>query len=175
MRLWCRCSGTDIDYAVPADLSLAGRKTEGFFVIGGGKWAYVADGNVREWQRNPRGDRLQVITLSATRCWKRKNSGEKRIIVRLTMQHAARYAYIAKVLNDLAAGGPSAFTTTSRNRCARKCGGPLVPGTRHCRQCVSKTEALLKLIGAAKGYWRPLLLAFALLIMGSAFPSWSLF
>ena len=52
--------GDHIDYAVPADLSLEGKKTDGFFVIGGGKWAYVADGLVHEWRKIQRFDRLQI-------------------------------------------------------------------------------------------------------------------
>ncbi len=160
--------GDRIDYAVPADLTLAGRRSEGFFVIGGERWAYVENGNVREWQEIRAAKDYKVITLVGNAVLEAEEQGEKRIIVRLTMQHAARYAYIAKVLNDLAADGPVRIYNDEPEPVCEKCGGPLVPGTRHCRQCVSKTEALLKLLGAAKGYWRQLLLAFALLIMGSA-------
>ncbi len=159
--------GDHIDYAVPADLSLEGKKTDGFFVIGGGKWAYVADGLVHEWRKISDLTDYKLITLIGNAVLEAEENGEKRIIVRLTMQHAVRYAYIAKVLNDLSAGQPVRIYNDEPEPVCEQCGGPLVPGTRHCRHCVSKTEALLKLMGVAKGYWRPLTLAFALLIMGS--------
>ena len=71
--------------------------------------------------------------------------------MRLTMQHAVRYAYIAKVLNDLSAGQPVRIYNDEPEPVCEQCGGPLVPGTRHCRHCVSKTGALPEADGRCQG------------------------
>jgi len=160
--------GKSIDYCVPADLSLEGKRTQGYFVIGGLKWAYVQDGVVWESRDIRDATDYKVISLVGNAVLESEQHGEKRIIVRLTMQHAARYAYIAKVLNDISAGEKIRIYNDEPEPVCVKCGGPLVPGTRHCRNCVSKKEALFKLLGVAKSYWKLLAIAMILLFSSSA-------
>lgn len=159
--------GDTIDYSVPADLSLEGTRMDGYLVIGGGKWAYVEAGVVRECCDIRDAVEYRVVTLVGNAVLEAEQFGEKRIIVRLTMQHAARYAYIAKILNDISSNSKVRIYNEEEPVCAQ-CGGPLVPGTRHCRNCVSKREAFMKLFGVSKRYWKILLLALFLLIAGSA-------
>jgi ATP-binding cassette subfamily B protein len=160
--------GKSIDYCVPADLSLDGKRTNGYFVIGGQKWAYVEDGIVRESCDIRDAKDYKIVTLVGNAVLEAEQNGEKRIIVRLSMHHAARYAYIAKILNDISSGDEIRIYNDEPEPVCEKCGGPLVPGTRHCRNCVSKTEALFKLLGVAKSYWKLLVVALILLFSSSA-------
>ena len=167
--------GSKIDYAVPADLSLEGKRTNGYFVIGERRWAYVEAGIVHEWREISAATGYKVIPLIGNAVLEADEHGEKRIVVRLSMKHAARYAYIAKVLNDLSSGEPVRIYNDEPEPICVRCGGHR-PGTKFCRHCVNKTEAILKLFGLAKGYWLPLALAFVLLIAGSVvFASRTLF
>jgi ATP-binding cassette subfamily B protein len=159
--------GPHIEYAVPADLSLHGRREQGFFVIGGGRWAYIEDGNVKESCEIREYSEYKLTTLVGNALLEAEAHGETRIIVRITMRHAVRYAYIAKVLNDLSAGDRVRIYNDEPEPVCERCGGPLVRGTRHCRNCVSKSEALLKLLGVARGYWKQIAVALILLFAGS--------
>ena len=159
--------GPNIEYAVPADLSLQGRREQGWFVIGDGRWAYIENGIVRERGEIRDYTDYKIITLVGNAVLEAEDHGEKRIIVRISMRHAVRYAYIVKVLNDLSAGDRVRIYNDEPEPVCERCGGPLVPGTRHCRNCVSKSEALLKLLGVARGYWKQLVFALILLVAGS--------
>lgn len=160
--------GESVDYCVPADLSLEGKRARGFFVVGNNKWAYVQDGVVIDSHDIREAKDYKVISLVGNAVLEAEQHGEKRIIVRLTMQHAARYAYIAKILNDISNGDKIRIYNDEPEPVCEKCGGPLVPGTRHCRNCVSKKDALFKLLGVAKSYWKLLIVALLLLFATSA-------
>ena len=167
MRLWCRCSETISIMRCLRICPLRQKEQKVFLSLAEANGLMSRMGIVQEWRKISDLNDYKFDHPDWQCGVEAEENGEKRIIVRLTMQHAVRYAYIAKVLNDLAADEPVRIYNDEPEPVCEQCGGPLVPGTRHCRHCVSKTEALLKLMGVAKGYWRPLTLAFALLIMGS--------
>jgi ATP-binding cassette subfamily B protein len=160
--------GDTIDYCVPADLTLDGRRCAGYLVIGGGRWAYVENGTVLEWREIGDASDYRVVPLVGNAVLEAKQHGEPRIIVRISMRHIARYGYIAQILNDLAQRNKIRIYNNEPEPVCSTCGGPLVPGTKHCRRCVNKSEAFKKLLGVSRTYWKSLAAALFLLVASSA-------
>ncbi|MBD2865392.1 ABC transporter ATP-binding protein [Paenibacillus oceani] len=148
--------GEPIAYCVPADLSLSGQRTPGYLVIGTEKWAYVEQGQTLSSGVISSGTEYKIVPLIGNAVLETVENGTKRIIVRVTMQHAARYGYIAKVLNDMSAKNKIRIYNNEEEAICVKCGGPLISGTRVCPKCMSKAAAFKRLIGVSKAHW-PLL------------------
>ncbi|GIQ66416.1 hypothetical protein PACILC2_49840 [Paenibacillus cisolokensis] len=128
-----RAVGADIAYSVPADLSLEGRRVNGYLVIGRDKWAYVENGETRDSGLIADACDYKIVPFVGNAVLEASESGTKRIIVRVTMQHAARYGYIAQILNDMAAKRKIRIYNNEAEPVCVQCGGPLVPGTRFVR------------------------------------------
>lgn len=155
----------DIRYAVPADIALEGRSVDGYFVVGPDRWAYVQDGAVRECLAIRDGKAFALVPLVGNAVLEAEYDGGKRILVRVSMRHVARYAYIAKILNDIAADEPVRIYNDEAERTCTRCGGPLVHGTRVCPRCMSKAAALKRLFGVSKAHGGLLAVSFLLLLV----------
>jgi ATP-binding cassette subfamily B protein len=153
-----RAVGEQIRYCVPANLSLEGLQVSGYFVIGAEKWAYIENGEVRESRLIAEGKDYKVVPLIGNAILEAVYDGTKRILVRISMQHIARYAYIAQILNYIANREVIRIYNNEPERVCSKCGGPLVHGTRICPKCMNKAAALKRLAGVAKTYWKQLML-----------------
>lgn len=149
-----RAVGDPIQYCVPADVSLEGRRIEGFFVIGEHKWAYVEDGETKETCHIGDAQYYRMVPLVGNSVLEGVFEGTRRVIVRISMQHAARYAYIVQVLNSKAARRPIRIYNEEGELACIQCGTALVPGTRVCPKCVNKREAFKRLAGVSKKHWR---------------------
>lgn len=163
-----RAVGADIAYSVPADLSLEGRRVNGYLVIGRDKWAYVENGETRDSGLIADACDYKIVPFVGNAVLEASESGTKRIIVRVTMQHAARYGYIAQILNDMAAKRKIRIYNNEAEPVCVQCGGPLVPGTRVCPRCMNKAAAFKRLFLVSKGHWRKLALGLGVLIVSSA-------
>jgi ATP-binding cassette subfamily B protein len=159
--------GDHISYAVPADLSLDGRRTMGFFVIGEQKWAYVENGQVRESCIIMEGHDYKIVPLIGNAILEFKHNGIQRIIVRVSMQHAARYAYIAQILNYLASSSQIRIYNNEVELVCTNCGGHLIVGTRICPKCMNKAATLKRLYIVSKAHWRMLVLGLIVLLVSS--------
>lgn len=148
--------GELISYCVPADLSLHGHRTPGHFVIGERKWAYVEQGEVRDSGIIAEASEYKIVPLIGNAILEAVQNDSKRIIVRVTMQHAARYGYIAKILNDMAANSPVRIYNNEEEAVCVKCGGALIPGTRVCPRCMNKAAAFKRLLLVSKAHWKRL-------------------
>ncbi|RKN85077.1 ABC transporter ATP-binding protein [Paenibacillus ginsengarvi] len=146
--------GEHIDYCVPANLSLGGRRTDAYFVIGHHKWACVEDGEVLDSGVIAEASEYKLVPLIGNAVLEAVEHGSKRIITRVTMQHAARFGYIAKVLNDMAAKSKVRIYNNEEEAVCYKCGGPLIKGTRVCPKCMNKAAALGRLLGVSKAHWK---------------------
>lgn len=160
--------GADIAYCVPADLSLEGRRVPGYLVIGGGRWAYVENGEVQNSGDISAARDYKLVPFIGNAVLEATEHGTKRIIVRVTMQHAARYGYIAQILNDMAGKRPVRIYNDEAEPVCATCRGSLVPGTRVCPRCMNKAAAFKRLLLVSKGHWRSLALGLAVLIAASA-------
>src|SRR5690606_33370521 len=85
--------------------------------------------------------------------------------VRFSMRHVARYAYIAKILNDLSAGDEVRIYNQEEERVCTRCGGPLLRGTRVCPKCMNKMAALGRLLTVCKAQGPLFALSIALLLV----------
>ncbi|BBH21976.1 ABC transporter [Paenibacillus baekrokdamisoli] len=159
--------GETIVYCVPADLSLAGRRMPGFLVIGQDKWAYVEDGEVRESRLIAEASNYKIVPLIGNAVLEAEVHHTKRIIVRVTMQHAARYGFIAQILNDMAAERRIRIFNNEEESVCVKCGGPLVHGTRVCPKCMSKAAAFKRLFMVSQAHWKKLALGLVVLFASS--------
>ncbi|GAA3400438.1 ABC transporter ATP-binding protein [Paenibacillus hodogayensis] len=162
-----RAVGEHIAYCAPADLSLEGQRTRGFFVIGDEKWAYVEDGEVRDAAFIAEARDYKIVPLIGNAVLEAVEHGTQRIVVRVTMQHAARYGYMAKILNDMAARSKVRIYNNEAEPICVKCGGPFIPGTRMCPRCMNKAAAFKRLFGVSKAYWKQLAIGLSVLFVSA--------
>lgn len=159
--------GHEIRYCVPADLTLDGRRTNGYFVIGQQKWAHIENGKVIDSNMIAKASNYKALPLIGNAILEADDEGGKRIIARTTLQHVARFAYIAQILNYISAGEKIRIYNDEPEQSCVKCGGPLIHGTRVCPKCINKAETLKKLFNVTMKYWRHLLLVLVILFVGS--------
>jgi ATP-binding cassette subfamily B protein len=159
--------GETIAYCVPADLSLGGERVAGYFVIGREKWARLEDGIVRESGLIAEASEYSVVPLIGNAVLEAESGGMRRILARTTMHHAARYGYIAQILNDMAAKRKIRIYNNEEEADCPKCGSRLIPGTRICPQCTSKAAAFRRLFGISGAHWKKLALGLAVLFASS--------
>lgn len=162
--------GEQISYCIPADLSLSGLRTNGYLVIGHDKWAYVEDGELRSTGIIAGGREYKIVPLIGNvilECID-VETGMKRIVCRVTMQHAARIGYIAKALNDIASRSPVRIYNNDVEPTCQSCGRPYISGTRVCPHCMNKAAAFKRLLSVSKGHWRAMALGLFVLIVTAA-------
>ena len=100
----------------------------------------------------------KIIPLVGNAVLEAEMNHTKRIIVRVTMQHAARYGFIAQIMNDMAAKRRIRIFNNEEEPVCVKCGGPLVHGTRVCPKCMSKAAAFKRLFLVSQSHWKKLAL-----------------
>ncbi|RAP77324.1 ABC transporter ATP-binding protein [Paenibacillus montanisoli] len=159
--------GQTIRYCVPADLSLTGRRIAGFLVIGDEKWAYIENGRVMDQRSIADGTDYKIIPLIGNAVLEAEIDHSKRIIARLTMQHAARYGFIAQILNDISAKRQIRIYNNEEEPICAKCGGTLIHGTRVCPRCMNKAAAIKRLFAVSRGHWKTLALGLTILFASS--------
>lgn len=155
--------GEWINYCVPADLSLEGQRTSGYFVIGKEKWAYIQDGELKESCRISDAHHYQVVPLIGNAILEATQDDTKRIIARISMQHVARFAYIAQILNYMAANSKIRIYNNETEMVCSSCGERLIKGTRLCPKCMNKTAVLKRLLNVSKSHWKKLTLGLFIL------------
>ncbi|MEF3303516.1 ABC transporter ATP-binding protein [Paenibacillus sp. GYB003] len=160
--------GEQIDYCVPADLSLGGRRTDAYFVIGRERWAVVERGETTDSGFIADASDYKIVPLIGNAVLEAVEHGEKRIVARATMQHAARYGYIAKILNDMASRSPVRIYNNEEEAICRKCGGPFISGTRVCPKCMNKAAAIKRLLLVSKSHWKWLGLGLVTMFVSAA-------
>lgn len=160
--------GETIRYCVPADLSLTGRRTKGHFVIGQDKWAYVEAGEVKESCLISEGHEYKVVPLVGNAILETTDELGKRIIVRFSMEHIARFTYIAQILNYIATNSEIRIYNDEEELVCSNCGEKLIRGTRVCAKCMNKAAVLKRLFGISKSHWPMLALGLIILLVTSA-------
>lgn len=156
-----------IEYSVPANLSLTGRRMTGWFVVGGERWAYVEDGEIRDSGDIAEGSDYKMVPLIGNAVLECEQFGSKRLLVRTTMEHAARYGYIAQTLNDKSERRKVRIFNPEEESVCGGCGGSLIPGTRICPRCMSKAAAFKRLFSVSVRHWRSFLWSLAILLLSS--------
>lgn len=159
--------GENIQYCVPANVSLQGRRVPGYLVIGEDKWAYIEHGEAKETCLIADAKDYKVIPLIGNALLEATTESGQRIIVRISMQHLARYSYIAQILNYLSAKEVVRIYNNEAERVCAKCGGQLVHGTRLCPKCMNKAAAFKRLFDVSKAHWKILLSGVVLLFVGT--------
>lgn len=156
--------GDTIEYCVPANLSLLGKFAAGYFVIGKDRWAYVEDGEAKAEGKISDMRDYKVVPLVGNAILDAEDAGGRRILARVSMQHAARYAYIAQILNYKASGSKVRIYNDEEEPVCSKCGGPLLHGTRVCPKCMNKADVFKRLFHVSKAHWKILLTALIILL-----------
>ncbi|GHH97901.1 ABC transporter ATP-binding protein [Neobacillus kokaensis] len=157
--------GERIHYCVPADLSLEGKRTLGYFVVGKEKWAYIQNGELIESCRIADACDYNVVPLIGNAILEATQDHTKRLIVRISMQHVARFAYIAQILNYMAEGSKIRIYNNETEMVCPRCGGGLLPGTRLCPKCMNKAAVLKRLLDVSKSHWKKLSLGLFILFL----------
>lgn len=159
--------GSPIEYCIPANLSILSRLSAGYFVIGEQHWAYVENGEVLERGAIADAGEYKMVPLVGSVVLEAEVAGTKRFIVRATMEHAARFGYLAGVLNDKAAQRKVRIFNNEEERVCVECGGSLIPGTRACPRCMSKAAAFKRLFSVSKARWGGFAIALTVLLAGA--------
>lgn len=159
--------GETIRYCIPADLSLTGRRLRGYLVIGNEKWAYVESGEVKDSDIIANARDYKVIPLVGNAILEAKDQDGKRIIARVTMEHVARLAYIAQILNYIATNSKIRIYNNEEEPVCSNCGARLIYGTRVCTNCMNKAAVLKRLLGVSKAHWGKLAFGLLLLFIGA--------
>lgn len=162
-RAAAQAVGEKIRYCVPADLTLTGRRTEGYLVVGEERYGIIQDGECKESHAIHEATEYKVIPLVGNVLLEAKEQDGCRIAARASMQHAARYAYIAQILTSVASEKPIRIYNQEAEPACATCGGPLIRGTRICPKCINKAAAFKRLWGVSMSHWKMLTLGVLLL------------
>lgn len=159
--------GEEIQYCIPANLSLLGRRMSGWFIVGRDRWAYVENGEVGKSGEIGDGTNYRMVPLIGNVILECEQYGVKTILARSTMEHAARYGYLSQVLNDKADGRKVRIYNKEEETSCRTCNGSLIPGTRVCPRCMNKGAAFKRLFIVSRAHWRSFLVVLAILAASS--------
>lgn len=159
--------GEAIEYCVPIDLSLGGRRMDGFFVVGRSRWACMENGKATDSGAIADADSYKLVPLVGNAVLEAEEGGTKRLICRVTMRHAARYGYIAKALSDKAASEPVRIYNKQEETVCIQCGGALIPGTRVCPSCMNKAAVFKRLLRVSKAHWKPMAVGLSVLVIAA--------
>ncbi|MHA7964893.1 ABC transporter ATP-binding protein [Paenibacillus sp. CAU 1782] len=159
--------GEEIQYCIPANLSLLGRRMSGWFIVGRDRWAYVENGEVGSSGEIAEGSDYKMVPLIGNVILECEQHGVKTILARSTMEHAARYGYLSQVLNDKADGRKVRIYNKEEETSCRTCNSSLIPGTRVCPRCMNKGAAFKRLFAVSRAHWKSFLLVLAILAASS--------
>jgi len=146
--------GDTIHYCVPADLTLGGKRAENYFVIGEQKWALLEKGAVIESRFIADAGSYKVVPLIGSAVLEGEEVGCKFILTRLSMKHAARYGYIAQILNDMSRQRKIRIYNDEEEPICANCGGTLIHGTRVCPNCMNKAAAFKRLLSVSLAHYK---------------------
>ncbi|NIK75502.1 ATP-binding cassette subfamily B protein [Paenibacillus castaneae] len=159
--------GESIAYCVPADLTLWGHRTSAYLVIGAEKWACIHEGEAVEVGLISDYKEYKMIPLIGNAILEAVDMTDqaRRIIVRVSMQHAARLAYIAQILNSIAESKPIRIYNSEEEHVCSKCGGPPIHGTTMCSKCMDKKASIKRLVNIAMSHWRKITVGLLVIIL----------
>lgn len=135
-----------IEYCVPCDLTVSeGLAKNTYLVIGYDKFALLEGEKVIDSRSISDYINYSVTPLVGNVIIEAKSPSGSLIVCRATMKHAARFAYIAQILESKSKGEKELiFNDEPERRCA-KCGRVLVRGTRVCPHCMSKLTIIKRI------------------------------
>lgn len=160
--------GELIRYCVPADLSLGGKRVERYFVIGERKWALVEKGAVIESRYIAEAGAYKVVPLIGSAVLEGEEGGAKFILTRMSLRHAARYGYIAQILNDISKQRRIRIYNDEEEPVCASCGGLLVHGTRVCPNCMNKAAAFKRLLSVSRAHAKTFAAGLAVILAAAA-------
>lgn len=153
------------EYCLPADLSIAGKLADGYFTVGGENWAYVEEGRVLDFGRIADGTEYKLRPMVGNAYLEAVIGGRARMLARISMKHAARYGYLAQILNCKSTGERVRIYEGREERVCPKCGRPIYSASGECPTCTGKTAVFKRLIQVAGGHARAIFFASSLLIV----------
>ncbi|HEY4390041.1 MAG TPA: ABC transporter ATP-binding protein [Paenibacillus sp.] len=160
--------GETIRYCVPADLTLGGKRAENYFVIGEQKWALLEKGAVIESRFIADAGSYKVVPLIGSATLEGEEAGSKFILTRLSMKHAARYGYIAQILNDMSRQRKIRIYNDEEEPVCANCGGSLIRGTRVCPNCMNKAAAFKRLLSVSLTHYKTFAVGFTAILAAAA-------
>lgn len=139
-----------IMYCVPADINDSGKYADGWLVITGINMVYVENGKLIDEITVSDGKDYKASAMVGCGMLEGTIKGISKPIVRFTMEHTAKYAYIAAALNQLSeAREPPIQTAEDDNRCP-ECNRMYPVGTRACPVCGGKLSVFKRLLAIIK-------------------------
>ena len=151
-----------IMFSTPVDLNYAGKYSKDWLVITIEKIYYLSgDKLINQWNISDGRD-FKAVGLVGNGMLEAKINGRYETIVRYTMGHVPRYAYIAKALNQISENKEIRVKSFDEEKTCPICGRVYPEGMKVCPKCTNKMSILKRLWSIAKPHW--LLLTVAILL-----------
>ncbi len=138
--------GGEVQYCIPTDILPGERRSEdAYLVVGADRWLLLEGERITECCDVGEYHDYKATPMIGNVMLEAVGEAGSRLIARGTMLHAARFAYIAQVLNFKQQKQPERIYNEEPERCCQKCGRPLVHGTRMCVHCMNKSTVFRRL------------------------------
>ena len=144
---------SDIEFCVPADLSITGKMSDGWFVVGRSIWLYMEDGVVADFGDITDSNNYKLTPMTGNAFLECQTDGKIRMLVRVSMKHIARYSYIAQILNQKSKDEKIRIYSAGEDLICPKCGRPIFKGSVVCPACAKKTDVFIRILKIAKPQW----------------------
>ena len=159
--------GERILYTVPANISSAGMLIDGLSLVTNRRFLSVDEKeNVNEWAIDSKCE-FKSAQLVGNGILEVRKNGDASILARFTVDHAPRYATLARALNQLAGGDIPRYVSTDDEDVCVKCGRAFPAGTKVCPQCVNVFSVFRRLLSALKPHWRLVVVVLAIFLLST--------
>ena len=151
--------GEKILYCTPFDLTIVGNVADGYFVITKQRYLILQNKRLLQTRLLQSGEEYTLVTAVGNGMLEAKVEGRDIMLLRFSMAHVPRYAYIASILNSLANHGIPKIVSDNREEKCLNCGRMYPRGTKTCYRCSSKGVVFKRWLELMKPYARPLVIS----------------
>ncbi len=156
-------------YSIPWDLSDDSAFLKGYFVVTEGNLLLLADQRIVRCVDRTEFQSFHTAMFPGGGILEGRKGEHDVYLARFTMEHAARYATVARKLTKQKEGRADGPEQEETDRRCLKCGRFLPEGTVVCPHCTKKWDVLKRLFLLVRPYWKLLLLGLLFLLSITAF------
>ena len=148
-----KLSGEEILFCVPYNLNERGSYVDGWTVITRTRVLFLQDGEFLTQHAIEEGNVYTAVDQQASGRLEFCKDGADYRLVCYTMEHVPRYAYIQRILNELAADRYPKIKSLDDEKKCPKCGRPYLRRTKFCPNCTNKLSSFKRLTIFVKKRW----------------------
>jgi ATP-binding cassette subfamily B protein len=165
-------AGNEIRYCAPFDLNIDGQYVENGWFAASETCLYVLLGSAVIQQYEYSGIR-DIKAEAGVGCGYLyiETEEERRLLLRYSMRHISRFAFIARGVRILLTGGSRQIESGELETTCSRC-GLAMPGVSHCPKCEGRKHTWKRLFTICKPHWKRFSVISALLLFGSGLMIW---